>query len=60
MSHTHRYSLAGSYSIAFSVTDDDGGADTESTLVRVLTPEQAVATTPIALLEQVVAALSAG
>ncbi len=42
VSHTHTYPLAGSYTIALSVTDDDGGADTQSTLVRVVTPEQAV------------------
>jgi PKD domain len=42
VTHTHRYALAGSYPIALSVTDDDGGADTEATVVRVVTPEQAV------------------
>lgn len=42
VSHTHRYTAAGSYSIALSVTDDDGGVDTEVTVVRVVTPEQAV------------------
>lgn len=42
VTHTHRYSLAGSYPIALSVTDDDGGVDTEGTVVRVVTPEQAV------------------
>lgn len=42
VSHTHTYTLAGSYMIALSVRDDDAGADTESTFVRVVTPEQAV------------------
>lgn len=42
VSHTHRYTVAGSYPIALSVTDDDGGADSEATVVRVVTPEQAV------------------
>ncbi|MDO8631135.1 MAG: hypothetical protein Q7R41_11645 [Phycisphaerales bacterium] len=43
VSHTHRYTLAGSYPIALSVLDDDGGVGTESTVARVVTPEQAVA-----------------
>ena len=42
VSHTHIYNVAGSYPLALSVTDDDGGVDTESTVVRVVTPEQAV------------------
>jgi hypothetical protein len=42
VSHTHTYTVAGSHPMALSVTDDDGGVDTESALVRVLTPEQAV------------------
>jgi len=40
--HRHRYTVAGSYPLVLSVTDDDDGTDTESTVVRVLTPEQAV------------------
>ena len=42
VSHTHIYNVAGSYPLALSVTDDDGGADSEATVVRVVTPEQAV------------------
>ena len=42
LSHSHRYTAAGSYTLALSVTDDDGGADNEQTVVRVVTPEQAV------------------
>lgn len=42
VSHTHRYLLAGVHPIALSVADDDGGVGTESTAVRVVTPQQAV------------------
>jgi hypothetical protein len=42
VSHTHRYPLAGSYTVTLLVADDDGGVDTESAAVRVVTPEQAV------------------
>jgi hypothetical protein len=42
LSHTHRYTAAGSYQLALTVSDDDGGADTQSSTVRVVTPEQAV------------------
>ena len=42
LTDTHRYALAGSYPLALSVMDDDGGVDTRSAVVRVLTPEQAV------------------
>lgn len=42
VSHAHSYPLPGSYSVVLSVMDDDGGADSESTDVEVLTPEQAV------------------
>jgi len=42
LAQSHRYMLAGSYAIELSVVDDDDGADAESTVVRVLTPEQAV------------------
>jgi hypothetical protein len=42
VSHSHRYLLAGSYPIELSVTDDDGGLDAETSIVRVVTPEQAV------------------
>lgn len=54
VSHTHRYTLAGSYSIALSVTDDDGGAGSVATVVRVVTPEQAVVEL-IGLLDGVIA-----
>ena len=43
LAHTHRYALGGQYTLALSVSDDDGGTDDESTTVRVLTPEQALA-----------------
>lgn len=42
VSHTHIYNVAGSYPLALSVTDDDGGVDSEATVVRVVTTEQAV------------------
>lgn len=38
----HRYTLPGTYSIALTVTDDDGGTGSASASVRVVTPEQAV------------------
>ncbi len=41
-SHVHAHSAAGSFSIMLTVTDDDGGVDTEAATVLVLTPEQAV------------------
>ena len=43
LTHTHRYALGGQYPLALSVSDDDGGTDDESTTVKVLTPEQALA-----------------
>jgi len=43
LAHTHRFNAAGTYSIALSVSDDDGGFTTQSLTLRVLTPEQAVA-----------------
>jgi hypothetical protein len=42
VSHRHRYTLAGSFPIALSVADDDGGVGATSTVVRVVTPRQAV------------------
>jgi len=42
VSHTHRYILAGWQTIVLSVVDKDGGIDTESTAVQVVTPQQAV------------------
>jgi PKD repeat protein len=59
VSHTHRYTLPGSHTIALSVADDDGGADTESTTVRVLTPQQAIEEI-IGLLDSVIAGTTDG
>jgi hypothetical protein len=42
VSHRHRYTVAGSPAITLSVTDDDGDVGAESTVVRVVTPQQAV------------------
>jgi hypothetical protein len=42
VSHAHSYTVSGSYTIELSVADDDGGADAESTIVRALTPEEAL------------------
>ncbi len=42
LTHTHRYMTAGTMPIVLSVTDDDGGVDTDSADVQVRTPEQAV------------------
>jgi hypothetical protein len=42
VSHAHPFALSGSYTVALSVADDDGGADAESTIVRALTPEEAL------------------
>jgi hypothetical protein len=55
LAHAHRYALGGQYTVALSVSDDDGGADDESTSVRVLTPEQALAEI-LELLEEAIAA----
>ncbi len=44
VSHAHRFILPGLYPTALTVADDDGGFDTESTMVRVVTPETAVLT----------------
>jgi hypothetical protein len=38
-SRTHTYTGAGVYTIVLTVTDDDGGADTESVMVVVFDPE---------------------
>jgi hypothetical protein len=59
VAHTHRYALGGQYALALSVTDDDGGADGESTTVRVLTPEEALAEI-LKLLDAAIAASSNG
>jgi hypothetical protein len=42
VSHRHRYTQAGTFPIALSVVDDDGGVGAQSTNVRVVTPLQAV------------------
>jgi hypothetical protein len=42
VSQTHRYLVAGLYTIALSVADDDGGVGSQAAVVRVVTPEQAV------------------
>jgi hypothetical protein len=39
---SHAYTVAGSFPVELSVADDDGGVDTRSAVVQVLTPEQAV------------------
>jgi hypothetical protein len=57
LAHTHRYALGGLYPLALSVSDDDGGTDDESTTVRVLTPEEALAEI-LDLLEDAIASAS--
>jgi hypothetical protein len=42
VSHTHRYLVAGLYTIGLWVADDDGGVGRQAADVRVVTPEQAV------------------
>jgi hypothetical protein len=42
LSHSHAYSLSGTFTIGLAVADDDGGMDSASADVRVLTPEEAV------------------
>ena len=54
LSHSHRYTAPGSYTLVLSVTDDDGGADNEQAVVRVVTPEQAV-TEILAMLDAAIA-----
>lgn len=55
--NSHSYPAAGTYSIQADVTDDDGGADSETFSVRVLTPEQAVAEM-VAMLDAAIASCS--
>ena len=43
LAHSHIYQSSGTFTIAAVVTDDDGGTNTESLSLKVLTPEQAVA-----------------
>ncbi len=52
--HTHTYALAGAFAIELSVTDDDGGTDSQTAAVDVLTPSQAVSQV-IDMLEDVIA-----
>jgi len=54
LSQTHHYTIAGSFPIALSVRDDDGGLGNDSTVVRVVTPEQAVQEI-ISMLDSVIA-----
>ena len=54
LSDSHRYMAAGTYTLTLTVPDDDGGADTEQSVVRVVTPEQAVAEI-LALLDATIA-----
>jgi hypothetical protein len=42
LSHTHRYTLAGSHQITLSVRDDDGGVGSKGTTLNVITPEQVI------------------
>jgi hypothetical protein len=42
LSHTRTYTGAGNFNLSLAVTDDDGGATTQSVLVPVLTAEQAL------------------
>jgi hypothetical protein len=42
VSHRHRYTVAGSHTVALSVADDDGDVGAASTVVRVVAPRQAV------------------
>jgi len=42
LSHNHRYTTPGSYSIELAVSDDDSGLDTHVSSITVLTPEEAV------------------
>ncbi|HXU45727.1 MAG TPA: PKD domain-containing protein, partial [Thermoanaerobaculia bacterium] len=59
VSHRHRYTLAGSHPITLSVTDDDGGVGSQSTVVRVVGPQQAVEEI-VGLLDGVIAATPDG
>ena len=54
---TRAYAVAGSYPLALTVRDDDGGEDAESAVVRVVTPEQAVGEV-VGLLDQAIAGAS--
>jgi len=42
LSATHSYSAAGSYTVTFTVTDDDNGVGQATTTVTIQTPEQAL------------------
>jgi hypothetical protein len=59
LSQTHRYTVAGSHPIALTVTDDDGDLGAESTVVRVVTPQQAVEEI-VGLLDAAIAAATNG
>jgi len=59
LSQRHRYTAAGTYSLALSVFDDDGGVGASSTTVRVVTPLQAAGEI-LALLDARIAATPNG
>jgi hypothetical protein len=54
LSHIHSYQTSGVYPITFSVLDDDGGEGSDYAVLRVLTPQDAIASI-IDLLEQEIA-----
>lgn len=54
LAHTRAYAVPGSYPLALTVRDDDGGEDAESAVVRVVTPEQAVGEI-VGLIDQAIA-----
>jgi hypothetical protein len=59
VSHSHNYTIAGSYSIVLSVMDDDNGADSNNASVDVQTPEEAV-NSIVLMLNNILATTSEG
>lgn len=55
LGHAHRYTAGGEFTVEATVDDDDGGRGSQSSNVRVLTPEQAVGEI-IAMLDALIAA----